>query len=397
MEGNECLEKGGGSEARLSKIRRRLHQCPELDFALDETSTVVEEVLTEIGIPWKRLAGTGIAAFLEGKGNGRTVLLRADMDGLPVDEENDVPWRSANPGQMHACGHDVHMACLLGAARKLSEVQGEFSGKVLFVFQPAEETSGGALPMLEEGLLDGVWPDGAFALHCDPFLPAGTVGVHSGSFRAASDMFDCVIRGRGTHGAEPHNGDDVIAIACRVISALHELVGRTVPPSDAAVLSVGSFHAGSARNILPDRASFSGILRTLDEQARVSLKARIRRTVMNIPDILGAVGEIQFTEGYPVLRNDPGMAALVMAAASEVLGAENVIPLVKPSMGVDDFAYFLQRIPGCYFMLGTGKGDGSEEAPLHSPRFFPDERCLAAGADVLVRTALSVLGGDHQK
>jgi amidohydrolase len=182
-------------------------------------------------------------------------------------------------------------------------------------------------------------------------------------------MFDCVVRGRGTHGAEPHNGDDVIALACRVVGALHELVGRTVSPAEPAVLSVGSFHGG---------------------------KARIRRTVMNIPDVLGAVGEVTFTEGYPVLVNDPELADLVLRSAAEVLGEENVSVLMDPSMGVDDFSYFLQRMPGCYFMLGTGSGKG-EDAPLHSPRFNPDERCLAVGTDVLVRTALSFLAGDYQK
>jgi amidohydrolase len=209
-------------------------------------------------------------------------------------------------------------------------------------------------------------------------------------------MFDCVVRGRGTHGAEPHNGDDVIAVACRVVSALHELVGRTVSPAEPAVLSIGSFHGGSARNVLPERVMFSGILRTLKQETRIALKARIRRSVMNIPDVLGAVGEVVFTEGYPVLVNDSGLADLVLRSASEALGEENVSVLLDPSMGVDDFSYFLQRMPGCYFMLGTGAGKG-EDAPLHSPRFCPDERCLAVGTDVLVRAALSFLAGDYQK
>lgn len=380
----------------LVVVRRRLHACPELDFDLKETVGIVGESLDSLGIPWRFVAGSGIAALLEGTEPGRTVLLRADMDALPVEEEGNDPWRSKYPGRMHACGHDVHTACLLGAARLLADRKNDFSGNVLFVFQPAEETSGGALPMIRDGLLEGPAPDGAFALHCDPSRPAGTVGVHRGAFRAASDMFDCVVRGRGTHGAEPHRGDDVIAAACRVVTALHELVGRTVSPAEPAVLSIGSFHGGSARNVLPERVEFSGILRTLKQETRVALKAKIRRTVMNIPDILGAVGEVSFTEGYPALVNDPELADLVLRAAEGVLGKENVAVLTEPSMGVDDFSFFLQRMPGCYFMLGTGTGKG-EDAPLHSPRFSPDERCLAAGAEVLAAAALSFLAGDYQK
>lgn len=380
----------------LVAVRRMLHACPELDFDLKETAGIVGGQLDSLGIPWRFVAGTGIAALLEGKEPGRTVLLRADMDALPVEEEGDHPWRSKYPGRMHACGHDVHTACLLGAARRLAEQRGGFAGRVLFVFQPAEETSGGALPMIRDGLLEGLDPDGAFALHCDPSRPAGTVGVHPGAVRAASDMFDCVVRGRGTHGAEPHNGDDVIAIACRVVAALHELVGRTVSPAEPAVLSIGSFHGGNARNVLPERVEFSGILRTMKQDTRIALKARIRRTVMNIPDVLGAVGEVTFTEGYPALVNDSALADLVLRSAAEALGEENVSVLLDPSMGVDDFSFFLQRMPGCYFMLGTGTGTG-KDAPLHSPRFTPDERCLAAGTDVLVRTALSFLAGDYQK
>lgn len=381
---------------RLVALRRRLHQCPELDFDLEETAGIVREQLDALGIKWRTLAKTGIAAVIEGAGPGKTVLLRADMDGLPMEEEGDHPWRSVNPGRMHCCGHDVHTACLLGVAEGLEAVRDEFAGRVLLVFQPAEETGGGALPMLEEGLLDELVAHGAFALHCDPSRPAGAVGVHRRLCRAASDMFDCSVRGRGTHGAEPHRGDDVIAIACRVVGALHELTGRTVSPTEPAVLSIGSFHSGDARNVLPERAEFSGILRTLREETRVSMKAKIRRTVMNIPDILGAVGEVAFTPGYPALVNDPAMADLVIRAAGRVLGEEKVSVLAEPSMGVDDFAYFLQRMPGCYFMLGTGP-EGEKGAPLHSPRFFPDEKCLSVGVAVMTAVALDFLSADHQK
>jgi amidohydrolase len=392
----EFCSKAKEMESELIALRRRLHACPELDFNVEETVSIVEERLSALGIPNRRVAGTGLAALLKGKGSEGAVLLRADMDALPLSEESCAPWRSKHEGAMHACGHDVHTACLLGAAELLLGIAKDLVHDVLFVFQPAEETSGGALPMLSEGLLEGSDVRSAFALHCDPSLPAGRIGVHGGAFRAASDMFDCSVRGRGSHGAEPHRGDDVIAIACRTVDALHQLVGRTVDPAEPAVISIGSFHAGTARNILPERAEFSGILRTLDPETRVALKAKIRRTVMNIPDVLGAVGEVRFTEGYPALVNDPRLASLVCEAAADMLGPESVVRLTKPSMGVDDFSYFSQRAPGCYFMLGTGHGDGRDEAPLHSPRFDPDERAVTVGAAMFAELAVRA-GEIHQK
>ncbi len=374
MDEHENSSSSNGFTARLVELRRRLNACPEVGFDLARTVAIVEERLDALGIGCRRLGGAGVAALLPGAESG-TVLLRADRDALPMEG-----------GAMHSCGHDVHSACLLGAAELLKREKPPCN--VLLVFQPAEETSGGALPMIEEGLLDGLDARAAFALHCDPSLPAGRIGVHSGTVRAASDMFDCVIRGRGAHGAEPHRGDDVIAIACRAVDALMQLVGRTVDPTEPAVLSIGSFHAGEARNALPERAEFSGILRTLDEETRISLRARILRTVMNIPDVLGATGEVVFTEGYPSLVNDADLAELVFGAAIDLLGEGGPVRLTRPSMGVDDFAHFTRLVPGCYFMLGVGHGDGRKEAPLHSPRFEPDERAIPVGAALMAELAL---------
>lgn len=395
MDAMAVLSRGKALEGNLRSLRRRLHSCPEIGFDLKETASVVEERLSSLGIPWRRVARTGIAAFLEGEAPGMTVALRADTDALPVSEEADVPWRSAAEGRMHACGHDVHAACLLGAAEILASCRGDLRGNVSFLFQPAEETSGGALPMIREGVLDGA--AGAFALHCSPDIPAGSVGVHFGKFRAASDMFDCAVTGKGTHGAEPHRGTDVIAISAQVICALHQLTGRTVSPTEPAVLSIGAFHAGTARNVLPERAEFSGIIRTLSQESRKGLKEKVERTVKGFPAIHGAAGEVTFTEGYPLLVNDPSLSELVFRAAGEIFGKESAVELKEPSMGVDDFAFMLERVPGCYFLLGTGHGDGREEAPLHSPRFDPDERCLGMGAVLLAWTALSFLAGSYQK
>ena len=382
---------------RAILLRRAMHACPEVDFDLKETLALVTGRLEELGLPWRAVGKAGVAALVEGDAPGETVLLRADMDALPVFEETDVPWRSKRDGFMHGCGHDIHTACLLGAAEVLASVRKDLCGSILLVFQPAEETSGGALPMMQDGLFAGGTPSAAFALHCSPAPRVGFGGAYSGTFCAASDMFDCTVKGRGAHGAEPQNGTDVIALSCQVISALHHLVPRTTDPAEPVVLSVGTFRAGTARNILPERAEFSGILRTLDDGTRMSLKAKIRRTVMNIPDVLGAVGEVRFTEGYPMLRNDSAMTALVLRTAEALLGEGKAVTLTRPQLAVDDFAYFLREIPGCYFLLGTAHGDGREEPPLHSPRFDPDEECLPVGIEILAGTALSFLEGGYQK
>lgn len=382
---------------RARSLRREIHTYPGVDFDLKETLAVVTERLEGLGLPWRMVGKAGAAALVEGDAPGKTVLLRADMDALPVFEETDVPWRSKRDGFMHGCGHDVHTACLLGAAEVLASIRKGLCGRVLLVFQPAEETSGGALPMIQDGLFAGGIPAAAFALHCSPDLRAGFVGAYGGTFCAASDMFDCTVTGRGAHGAEPQNGTDVIALSCQVISALHHLVPRTTDPVEPALLSVGTFRAGTVRNVLPERAEFSGILRTLDDETRISLKAKIRRTVMNIPDVLGAVGEVRFTEGYPMLRNDPVMTALVLRTAEHLLGEGKAVTLTRPQLTADDFAYFLREIPGCYFLLGTAHNDGREEPPLHTPRFDPDEGCLPVGIGVLAGTALSFLEGGYQK
>lgn len=378
-------------------LRRVLHACPEVDFDLDETLVAVTSRLTERGVPWRKVGKAGVVAHIDGTLPGRAVLLRADMDALPITEETDVPWRSKIEGCMHACGHDIHTACLLGSADVLMTLKDSFQGTVLLVFQPAEETSGGALPMIQGGLFGDTVPAAAFALHCTPSLPSGTVGVFHGPFCAASDMFDCIVQGAGAHGAEPQKGIDVVALSCRIVTALHHLVSRTVDPVEPAVLSVGSFHAGTARNILPERAEFSGILRTLDEKTRRNLKAGIRCTVTGMAEIAGAVGEVRFTEGYPVLRNDEELSSLVLETASKMVGKDRVVPLKKPQLTADDFAYFLQEMPGSYCMLGTGYGDGRENPPLHNPRFEPDESCIPVGIAMFAAVGLAFLERAHQK
>ncbi|WP_286978559.1 M20 metallopeptidase family protein [Aminobacterium sp. UBA5514] len=375
----------------LVAIRRKIHEHPELDFECEQTALLIEKKLDEVGIQHFRVTKTGVVGVLRGRKEGKTVAFRADMDGLPVCEGTKALYSSKIEGKMHACGHDVHVASLLGAAGILAESRNTFDGTVKFFFQPAEETDGGALPMISEGVMENPLVDGVFCLHCDPQLSAGSIGVGYGKFRAASDMFHITIHGKGSHGAQPHRGIDAIAIGSEMISALQQIVSRRTSPFDPVVVTVGSFHGGTAGNIIAEEVEMRGIVRTMDPDTRLKVRALVRCIAQNIPDTLGAVGEVVFTEGYPSLINDESMTDLVADVGREVLGREKVFIMKEPEMGVDDFAYFLQKAPGSYFVLGTGNKERDITYPLHSPFFDVDEQCLPVGASVLAAIALRFL------
>ena len=376
---------------QLVALRRNIHKHPELDFNCENTAQLVEKELDALGIEHYRAAKTGVVGILRGQKKGKTIAFRADMDALPVSEKNEASYVSEIEGCMHACGHDVHTASLLGAASLLTDFRDNLSGTVKFFFQPAEETDGGALPMIEENVMDSPKVDAVFGLHCDPQLEAGTVGVGYGKFRAASDMFHIIIHGTGSHGAQPHRGIDAVAIGSEMVASLQQVVSRRSSPFDPVVITVGSFHAGTAGNIIADRAEMRGIIRTMDPDTRIFTRALVRRIVQNIPDALGAIGEINFTEGYPSLINDEEMTNLVAECGRQLLGAANVQVMKEPEMGVDDFAYFLQKAPGAYFLLGTGNKEKGFTHPLHSPYFDVDEKCLPIGAAILAAVALQFL------
>jgi amidohydrolase len=378
----------------LSGVRRDIHRHPELGFAEERTAALIERVLDEIGVPHRRAAGTGVIALIEGSGGGSPVCvgLRADMDALPVCDAKEGDPHSEVDGVMHACGHDAHVTCLLGAARLASSRRDAFSGFVKLIFQPAEETdTGGAMPMIRDGALDSPNVDALFGLHVDPGIPAGTVSLTGGFVNAASDMFDVVISGGGGHGAYPHRASDVLYIACQCVNMLQSIVSRNVSPTDAAVITVGALHSGTARNVIPTSASFSGIVRTLDPGVRDLVVHRLEESVRGTCAALGGDVSISVRPGYPMLRNDDGMTGFMSRVACDTIGADSVLS-GTPSLGVEDFAYFAERRPSCFFNLGVRNEERGITHPLHSERFDVDESALPIGAALLASAAMGYCG-----
>lgn len=383
----------------LTDIRRDIHRHPEVGFREERTASLVERCLDEMGIPHRRMAGTGVVGLIEGSapGAGRCVALRADMDALPVQDAKRGEVRSESAGVMHACGHDAHTTCLLGAARLLSEGKNALPGAVKLIFQPAEETdSGGALPMIGEGVLEDPHVDALFGLHTDPGTDAGKIRVASGYAQAAADMFDVTIKGGGGHGAYPHTTVDVLYAACQCVNALQSIVSRNVAPLDAAVVTVGTLHSGTVRNVIPASAAFSGIVRTLDPAVRTQVRARLKTLLRGVCEALGAEMEFAIRAGFPMLKNDGEMVELVREAASEAIGAENVLE-GRSSLGVEDFAYFAERRPGCFFNLGVRNEERGIIHPLHSDLYDIDETALPVGAALLAGASARFLGGRPQR
>jgi amidohydrolase len=381
----------------LVELRRAIHRHPEGGFAEFQTAALVEKTLASCGIPARRVAKTGVVGVLDGTGPGRVVALRADMDALELDEGTGATYASGVPGLMHACGHDAHTAILLGAARLLSGRRASLPGSVVFLFQPAEETTGGALPMIEEGVLEDPRVDAVFGLHVGIDLPCGEVSVSEGTVHAASDMFDVTVTGRGCHGAHPHEGVDAVAIAGQVLCSLQSVVSRSVDPLEPSVVTVGTIRGGSARNVLAETVEMGGIIRTLSPGVCKGVRERVRAIVEGTAASLGGRAEIRITEGYPCLVNDPGMARLVKATATGLLGAGKVRPATRPSMGVEDFAYFSGERPGAFFYLGAGNPAKGIIHPAHSPRFDIDEDALPVGAAMMAGVALNFLTGEARQ
>lgn len=371
------LRASADETAELVRLRRDFHRHPELGYQEVRTSGIVAEHLTKLGYNVRRgVAKTGVLAA---RGEGaRTLLLRADMDALPILEENDVEYRSGTDGVMHACGHDGHTAIAMVAASRFAK--GEIAGRVRFAFQPAEEGGCGADRMIEEGALDGV--DAALGLHLWSTLPVGKVAVVTGPAMASVDEFTITIRGRGCHAAMPHEGEDPIVAASRLVQDLQTIVSRRVSPLEAAVVSVTKLQSGSAYNVIPDTALVAGTIRTFSESVRAAIHERMRQMV-------APIGEIAIERKTQVLNNDPKMSELVRGVAREIVGAENVLDEGR-TMGGEDFASILAAVPGCFFFVGAAPKPNPE--PHHSPRFDVDERALPLGLDLLTRAASIYLG-----
>ncbi|HEV2079749.1 MAG TPA: M20 family metallopeptidase [Allosphingosinicella sp.] len=369
------------------ELRRAIHADPEIGLDCRRTTDKIKRALEGLPLEYREGPSTsGLVAILRGGGdNGRAVLLRGDMDALPMQEETGLPFASKVPGAMHACGHDSHTAMLVGAARALSARRDELPGTVVFMFQPGEEGYHGARFMIEDGLLDDVLPgrrpDAAFALHIWPNIATGVVAGREGPLLASADTLSATITGKGGHAAMPHESLDPIPVACEIVTALQTLIARTVPVTDPAVLSVTKISAGTAHNIVPSTAELLGTLRTLSEERRTTLQAAFARVVENVAAAHGLTGEAKVEEGYPVTHNDPRATELARRCAREIVGEESWRELPAPIMGAEDFAYVLREIPGAMAILGTApKGSDPEtNPPLHNTRMILDEETMAKG------------------
>jgi amidohydrolase len=378
--------------AWMSEIRRDFHRHPELGLEEHRTAARVQAVLDELGIEHvDGLGGTGVLGLIAGSSDGPVVALRADMDALPLQDAKDVPYRSQIPGTMHACGHDVHMAILLGAARILSGLADRFPGTVKLIFQPAEETVGGAKLLIEEGVLEDPTVDAIFGLHVDAGLEVGIFGLHYGQRNASSDNVDIIIHGRSGHGAYPADGVDAIVVAAQVITALQSVVSRNVDARDSAVVSFGKIQGGSQGNILADRVGLVGTVRSLDPAIRETVLRRVRETAEGVAAAMGGRAEVEIEPSYDPLINDNVQVDVVRENATSLVGEEKIFIFPKPNMGVEDFAYYLSHVPGAFFALGVGNVAAGIVHPVHHVGFDVDEQCMAYGAAIQVLNALTVL------
>lgn len=391
----ECIREVDPAAVQWAQnLRRQLHRHPELAFNEHRTSTVVAEALRGFGLDevHEGRAGTGVVGLLRGSRPGKTVALRAEMDALAIQEQSDAPYASAQPGLMHACGHDGHVAAALGAARLFAAQRDRISGAVKFVFQPAEEEGAGAKFMVEAGILrEEPTIDAIFAMHGRPGAPQGSIELDSVP-SAATNPFDIMVRGIECHGAYPHRGLDPIAIASQMVIALQQVVSRRIAPFESAVVTIGSFHAGAQRNVIPAQAALQGTIRTRDTNVQARVVEEVRRIATGTAAAFGATAEVQFLQGYPRVKNDPKLLELVRQVGGELLGQENVLDASEQTMGGEDFSFYLSEqggVPGCLFRLGLGNC-----AHLHTAQFdFPDS-ALPYGILMLANIALRYLSID---
>lgn len=384
------VEEARNLQSRLVEWRRYLHQHPEVGAEVPETAAFVAARLKDMGLSVRQgVGGHGVVGVLEGARPGPCFAIRADMDALSITEETGLPFASKYPGRMHACGHDGHMAMALGAAQVLAAVRDRLPGSVRFVFQPAEEGPGGAKPMIEDGVLENPRVGAIIGLHMGVIwdVPSGSVGVMPGPMMAAMDRVDITIRGKGGHGAMPHKTVDAVCVGSQVVCALQTVVSRRVSPLEPAVVTIGSFHSGTAFNIIAGTATLEGTVRCLSESLRQRMPGYIEGIVRGVASGMGAEYEFKYTWQYPVLENDPEFTEFFAGVAREVLGSERVIQLPEPTMGGEDMAFFLKEVPGTFFFLGSGTPERGTAHPHHNPRFDIDEEVLWIGTALFAETA----------
>ncbi|MBR7187947.1 MAG: amidohydrolase [Clostridia bacterium] len=391
MDREHLLEAAQKYAPRAIAIRRAIHRHPEVGNQEFRTAECIAETLAQLDWEVSRPMGTSVVATLRGAHPGRTVAFRADMDALRIQEASGVPFASEVPGVMHACGHDFHTAGLLGAAMLLTEFRDQLKGCVKLFFQPDEENDGGARRMIAAACMENPHVDAVFGAHVDPDLPAGTIGLKYGKMYAAANIFRVTIHGVSCHGAAPENGVDAIAIGAQVVTALQQIVSRRVAPTDSAVITVGTFHAGTQKNVISNEAVLEGIIRTLGPETRQKMLDLFAGTVRGICEGMGASVEIDITESYAGIVNRDEMVELVRRAAAGTLGTDRVRVMQQPTMGTEDFGYFIQDVPGAFFWIGVGNPQIGADQPIHSPRFIADESAMASLMALHAAVALSFL------
>ncbi len=369
----------------LIGIRREIHMYPELGFEEVKTSRLISEWLERFGLEvQKGVAGTGVIGLLRGKSQGKTVAIRADMDALPIEELNEVPYASKIKGKMHACGHDAHVTILLGVARIFSSLRDQIKGNIKWIFQPAEEGGGGGKRMVEEGVLENPRVDAIFGAHVFPQIEIGKVGICKGKALASADRFIIKLIGQSGHAASPHLAKDPILAAGHLITQIHSIVSREVDPLESAVITIGKVSGGTAFNIIPDEVELLGTVRALSPEIQEKMKKRIEEAVRGVTQTFGMRYDFEYEYGYPVLINEPEMIQLVASACAKGIGEENIVE-VPPSMGAEDFAFYLEKVPGAFFRLGIRNESKGVVHPYHNSRFDIDEDVLPFGVEMFIR------------
>lgn len=372
-------------------LRREIHRHPEAGFQEARTAAVVCRELDRLGIPYQAgIAETGVMATITGTRPGKTLLIRADMDALPVHEQTGRDFASQIPGMMHACGHDGHTAMLCGLAERLLDVRGRLAGTVKLIFQPAEEGPGGAMPMIQAGVLENPRVDACIAYHLWNCLPVGQVAATVGPVMACVDDFTLRIKGTGGHGAMPHTSVDAIVVMAHVITALQTIASRQVSPLETVVVSLGTVNGGYRRNVIADQVELTGTVRTFNPEVTAAFPGRIERILQGVTEAFGATYELEYTRTYPATVNEEGMTHLVQDAIRRVIGADQLVTDER-SMGGEDMAFFQQKVPGCYFFVGSANPAIGCGEPHHSPFFDFDEAAMGIGVDILVEATLAYL------
>ena len=376
----------------IVSIRRQIHSHPELSEHEENTAITIQKELDRLGIPYEKdVAGHGVYATIYGKNREHGVGIRADIDALPILEKTESTFKSQNPGVMHACGHDIHTSILLGTARILNEIKDQLPGSVRLLFQPSEETIGGAYQMIQEGALKSPKIDSVIGLHVEPGVACGKVQIIPGTMNAASCEFYVKVKGETTHGAHPDRGIDALLPACAIVNGFQSIITRRLDPANTALITVGQFHSGTKNNIVSGKADFSGIIRTLNLPTRDFIKKEMEKMACSIAESYGASAEIEFHDSYPSLENDPVLFEYVKEECEALLGKENMVVHDLPSLGADDFAYFCHDSRGLYYNIGTRRAEEEKAYPIHSEYFNPDEECIRVGIMTEIANVFRIL------